>query len=153
MSEANKGKLGGANKTEMREANKSWVSEANKNRVGKFNKVEVDGADKAGVSRANIEVGKKAGAEVVVRTDNSTDSGNKITNQYTDLTSLAFAALAIINYANNFNFAILKEISLDAVISTSNKFLPTFGVLANITLKKKPNIYKSNLFLFTTNRQ
>ena len=62
---------------------------------------------------------------------NNANSGSKVTDQQAGLASIAFAVFATANYTDNF----------------------TFATFANITLKKEPKIYKSNLFLFTVNQQ
>lgn len=93
---------------------------------------------------ADIEVGKKAGARAITSTDNNANGGNKVTDQYTGLASLVFAALGAANCTENSNFAILKRILLGAIIFTPNKFFATFTTLTNITLEREPKVYESN---------
>ena len=75
VDETNKGKVdriikGGVGETNIKVM--IGVGEANKSRMG--------GANKAGMSEANIKVGKKAGVEAIVSIENSTNSGNKVTD-------------------------------------------------------------------------
>lgn len=105
------------------------------------------------MNKANIKVDKKAGAGAVTSIDNSIDDGGKVTDWHAGLINLAIAALATANYARNFNLAIFKETPLGIATFTLNKFFATFAALTNTTLKRKPKMYKSNLFLFTANYQ
>ena len=135
-------------------ANKGGLGGTNKGGVGGTNikaGIGIDEANKGGIGGADIEAGKKADVEAVVSTDNSADSGDKITDQYAGLIGLAFAALTTANCANNSNLAIPEETPSIAATSTSNEFLATFATFANTTLKKKSKVYKSNPFLFAAN--
>lgn len=129
------------------------VSRLNEGGLDSANKSGVNRANKGRVDKANIERDKKTGARAVVSTDNSTDDGDKLTDQYAGLTSLLFPALTIANCAGNSNLAISKKTSSGAAISTFDEFFAIFSALANTTLKKKPNVCKSNLFLFATYHQ
>lgn len=56
------------------------VSEVNKDELGETNAGGLDGTNKDEVNEANIEAGKKADVKAVASTDNSVDSGGKITD-------------------------------------------------------------------------
>lgn len=149
----NTNNTGASQSSKIDRTNKGGLDRADKSGVNGLNKGEVDGANKSRIDRANIEIGKKANIRAVASTNNSTDGGNKITDQHIGLASLAFIALAAANYTGNSNFANLKKTLSSAVTSISDKFLAIFAAFTNITLEKKSNIYKFNLFLFATNRQ
>ena len=114
---------------------------------------KMGGANKGDVSGANIESGKKAGIGVVISTDNSADSGGKVTDWHISLAGLAFAALAPADCANNSNLAISEGTPSNAASSTFNEFLATFAVFANTTLKRESKMCESNPFLFVINYQ
>ena len=144
--EGQSGRVGGANKDGLGGTDKGRMGGTDI-KVG----IGLGGADIGGVSRVNIEAGKKAGAEVITSTNNSTDNGGKVTNQHIGLASLAFAALATTNCADNSNLADPEGIALGAATSTLDEFLATFASLANTTLEKQSKIYESNSFLFAAN--
>ena len=144
------------NTNNIGEGQSGRVGGANKGELGRTNKGELSGTNikaEVGLGRADIEAGKKAGAGAVTSIDNSTNDGNKVTDQYADLAGLAFAALAAANCANNSNLAVPEEISLDPATSTSDGFFATFATLANTTLERESKVYEFNLFLFAVNHQ
>lgn len=62
------------------EGQSSSVSKANKDGLGQTDKSELDEVNKGRMGRANIEAGKKAGAEAITSTDNSADGSSKVTD-------------------------------------------------------------------------
>ena len=144
------------NTNNIGEDQSSRVDGANKSGLGRTNEGKVGGTNikaKVGVGEANIEAGKKADAGAIASTDNSVDGSGKVTNKHTGLVDLMFAAFAVTNCLDNFDFAIPEGILLGAAIFTSNQFLATFATFANVTLKKKSKMCESNPFLFAVNHQ
>lgn len=107
--------------------------------------------DKGGVGETNIQEGKKTSVEAIAYTNNDADNSSKEINWYAGLINLVFTVFATANRVDNSNLASFKKTSLAAIISIFDKFITIFAFFVNITLAKKPNIYKFNAFLFDAN--
>lgn len=137
MSWTDKGKMSGANI-------KAGVG------VDGTNKGGVDETIKGKVNGFNIKVSKKANTKASASIDSSSDgdSDSWPTDQHADLRSVAIAALAIIDNAEDFDLATADRPSLGAATSIFDGVFAVFAAFANTTLEKKTNVCESILSRF-----